>query len=257
MIAWLLDFFGPLFQPLGLVWAALLGLGVANLARKHRTGGLALLAVWGLMTAVGSTPLPYALLGSLERPYLGKTVAAAKPGDAVLMLGGGIRFSANDIDQVGFTEAASRVFTAVEAVRRGKGGTLVLGGGSYRLAGKVEAESDLLRDFLVAWKACDAPIMALPVCENTHDEVLAARKLARERGWRRIVLVTSAAHLRRAAGLFRQIGLPVEVVACDFRTQGVDRHVPHHFSADRSLSGCSTSTSTKPSAGLATAGAAG
>jgi uncharacterized SAM-binding protein YcdF (DUF218 family) len=220
---WLINFFGPLFHPLGLVWSALLVLGAANLARKNRSGGLALLGVWALMTAVGSTPLPEFLVASLERPFLGKTVSAAKPGDAVLMLGGAVHFSPNDAFRLGFSEAAPRVVTAVEAVRQHKGSALVLGGGGYRQDGRDEPESALLRNFLQSWKVCDAPIYALGVCQNTHDEALAFQKLARAHGWRRIVLVTSAAHLRRASGLFRQIGLPIEVVACDFRAVGVQR----------------------------------
>ena len=41
-------------------------------------------------------------------------------------------------------------------------------------------------------------------------------RLARERGWKRIALVTSAAHLHRAMALFRGTPLEVVPVGCDF-----------------------------------------
>ena len=44
---------------------------------------------------------------------------------------------------------------------------------------------------------------------STRDEALSVAKLFRERGWRRILLVTSPTHTRRAAGAFEREGLEV------------------------------------------------
>ncbi len=39
--------------------------------------------------------------------------------------------------------------------------------------------------------------------------------LAKEKGWKKIILVTSAWHMRRAAATFRKAGLDVIPVGCD------------------------------------------
>ena len=44
---------------------------------------------------------------------------------------------------------------------------------------------------------------------TTHDEAVAVARLARERGWKRAILVSDPSHLRRAAALFRKAGLAV------------------------------------------------
>ncbi len=44
---------------------------------------------------------------------------------------------------------------------------------------------------------------------NTHDEALATARLAKEFGWNRVIVVTQAWHMRRAAAVFRTAGLDV------------------------------------------------
>lgn len=49
---------------------------------------------------------------------------------------------------------------------------------------------------------------------NTHDESLMVARMAREHGWRRIILVTQSWHMRRAAALFTKAGLDVLRCPC-------------------------------------------
>jgi uncharacterized SAM-binding protein YcdF (DUF218 family) len=49
---------------------------------------------------------------------------------------------------------------------------------------------------------------------NTHDEAVAVAGLARERGWKRILLTTSPTHSRRAAATFEHEGLSVVSAPC-------------------------------------------
>jgi uncharacterized SAM-binding protein YcdF (DUF218 family) len=53
---------------------------------------------------------------------------------------------------------------------------------------------------------------------NTAEEAIAMGKIARERGWTSLLLVTSATHLPRATATFRHLsGLKIVPVACDFQ----------------------------------------
>ena len=61
----------------------------------------------------------------------------------------------------------------------------------------------------------------LGICINTHDEAVAFRKLAQSQGWSKVMLVTSALHLRRGVALFKKQGIEVTPVAADFQVLGV------------------------------------
>jgi len=61
--------------------------------------------------------------------------------------------------------------------------------------------------------------MSFPVEEvgpivHTQDEATATARLARERGWRQVLLVSNPLHMRRAAATFEKAGLPVVCSPC-------------------------------------------
>jgi uncharacterized SAM-binding protein YcdF (DUF218 family) len=60
----------------------------------------------------------------------------------------------------------------------------------------------------------DFPIDEVAPVANTHDEAFRVAELARERGWKRVLLVTSPLHTRRAGAVFEKAGLPVICVPC-------------------------------------------
>jgi uncharacterized SAM-binding protein YcdF (DUF218 family) len=80
----------------------------------------------------------------------------------------------------------------------------------------VAPEPDLLERWIGRWELTEVPLSALGYCRNTRDEAVRMAELARENGWQRILLVTSAAHLARAEGAFEAVGLEVRPVGCDF-----------------------------------------
>jgi uncharacterized SAM-binding protein YcdF (DUF218 family) len=63
----------------------------------------------------------------------------------------------------------------------------------------------------------DEAIVPISGPHTTSQEVVRIKAEAAERGWRRIGLVTSAWHMRRALRLCRVAGLEVTPIPCDFR----------------------------------------
>jgi uncharacterized SAM-binding protein YcdF (DUF218 family) len=59
-------------------------------------------------------------------------------------------------------------------------------------------------------------LITAPV-QNTQDEALAVAKLGAEKGFNRVILVTSAFHMQRASLLFEKAGLTVVPFPTDFR----------------------------------------
>jgi uncharacterized SAM-binding protein YcdF (DUF218 family) len=61
------------------------------------------------------------------------------------------------------------------------------------------------------------PVDEVGPTQNTHDEAVAVARLARQRCWERVILVTHPWHMRRAAGLFDKVGLQVICSPCPER----------------------------------------
>jgi uncharacterized SAM-binding protein YcdF (DUF218 family) len=193
----------PLVEPIGLIWVCSIVLTVV-LVRERRLrlaalpGGLAAF-VW----LVGATPLPGAFLASLERPWAGVNRETLPEADAIVLLGG---FSAPSREEVGglhFDDRADRAVTALELARLGKAKTLVIGGGAVGRGERRLSEADLFQAFVTARKLAPPDVISLGACASTHDEAVRFGELASRRGWRRVLLVTSAAHMKRAAATFR------------------------------------------------------
>ena len=58
------------------------------------------------------------------------------------------------------------------------------------------------------------PVNVVGPVANTHDEAVAVAKLARERGWKRVILVTQPWHMRRARAVFLKAGVDVLCSPC-------------------------------------------
>lgn len=208
-----------LLEPVGFLWAALVVLTGLLLRRRERrlaafAGGLALL-LW----IIGATPLPGSILATLERPWVGVQRAELPTADVIVLLGGYGAPSREEVGRLHFNAGADRAVVAVELVRLEKAKLLVVGGGGFTLNGERFAEADLLKGMLDERKFTSAEVISLGGCKNTRHEAEKVAKLAQERGWKRILLVTSATHLRRATAVFRTTtGLEIVPVPSAFVT---------------------------------------
>ncbi len=213
----------PLLEPVGFLWLALIVIAALLFWRRRRALAGAVFAAALVLTIVGSTGLPGAMLASLERPFAGRKIADILPCDAVVMLGGGLEPSRYEVGGVHFTKAGDRIIMALELMRLGKAPVLVLGGAASEMDGSLHVEADLTRDLLASWKlpgGAGQKVISLGENGNTHDEALKVHELASTNGWRRIALVTSAFHMARASAVFKTTtGLEVIPAPCNFLTE--------------------------------------
>lgn len=213
-----------LLEPLGFVWLCLLVLTALLCWKRLWRFAAAIGAVALFLFVVGGTVVPNALLRSLEREWVGVDVKKLPPADAVVMLGGGIEPSRYEVGGFHLTRAGDRLLMAIEMMRLGKAPVLVLGGGGAKLDDEVRVEADLLRAWITDWRLLESAgqvspeIISLGRCADTHDEAVRVRALAKTHGWNRVLLVTSAAHMRRAVATFHAAGVSVDPVPCNFMT---------------------------------------
>jgi uncharacterized SAM-binding protein YcdF (DUF218 family) len=225
MIYRVLHFFTPLLHPIVMLWAGCL-LGAAVFAwKKRKAPALALLAVALVISLIGSG-LSGMLLRTLERPYACASLDNLPVCDAVVLLGGGHSPSTHDPVGFAFNEAGDRILTAVEVVRRGRAAVLVIGGGVYEEGGEKKGDARLVTDWIGRWGVVTNELVTLSQTHNTREEAVKLKELAGQRGWQRVILVTSAFHMRRTEAVFRTAGLDVVPVACDFYTVGRPRPKP-------------------------------
>lgn len=152
-------------------------------------------------------------------------VAAITPGayDAAVLLTG-ITAPARPPydDRVYIADGADRVLHTVLLWRRGAFKRIIVSGGSGAVLDRPGALSEAgeLRRVLRTCGVPDSAIVLEPHSRNTREnavftaELLRSRPNLAPRG--RLVLVTSAFHLRRAAGCFRRAGLVVDGFPADY-----------------------------------------
>lgn len=162
--------------------------------------GAAWLLVW-------TSPLFYAWFGStLERQYPPLRAEETPAGDAIVVLGGGMEDSCI-LPYPDMTAAADRVWHAARLFHAGKAPLVIVSG-----LGDDHAAVPLLADLGVPAGAIRAEAASRNTAENARGT---AALLARAGAGRRIVLVTSAWHMRRARLLFERAGLAVIPAATD------------------------------------------
>ena len=208
-----------LIQPVGFLWLCLIILAVVLWRRKHRSLAGCTGAMVVMITVFGSSDFPGWLLRGLEKPWAGVKSAELPQCDAVVVLGGGTEPSRFEMAGMHLTKAGDRVLMGLELIRLGRAPVLCLGGGKSEFDGVSVSEADVVKAWLASWKLpANAEVISFGVTANTREEAEKTAALLRERGWKRVLLVTSAFHMKRAAATFRGAGVDVVPAPCNFLT---------------------------------------
>jgi uncharacterized SAM-binding protein YcdF (DUF218 family) len=206
-----------LVYPLG---ASLVLLCLGLLGRRRRWGpmlsGAGLAVLW-----LASMPLlSRQLVRSLEDRATALTPTPLPKADAVLVLGGGLVPPLPPRRRVEVSDAADRLLTGVDLIRQGKAPWLVVSGGrvSFSSDDPLPPEASYAATLATELGVPPDRIVRSESPRNTAEEAVAIGAIARERGWRSLLLVTSATHLPRATATFRRrTDLHIVPVACDYQ----------------------------------------
>ncbi len=159
-----------------------------------------------------STPACYLLLGgALERPYPPREASEMPRADAIVILGGGMGCNTN-FPYAEMWDAADRVWHASRLYAAGRAPVVIPSG-----TGEEYSSVPLLRDLDVPPSA----ILVEPHARNTEENAQRVERLVRHlpglkpNARPRILLVTSAWHMRRSQLLFERTSLEVIPAATD------------------------------------------
>ena len=160
------------------------------------------------------------LLSSLEERFARPDPAPAKV-DGVVVLGGGLEGTINlvrggyELNSSGdrFVEAAALAHRYPEA-------KILVSGGSGALMLTGEADADTALRLLTALGVDPARLILENRSRNTEENAQFSKEIAKPQPGEVWLLVTSAFHMPRSVGLFRNVDFPVVPWPVDYRTAG-------------------------------------
>ena len=187
--------------------------------RFRRVGqGLAIGAVI-LLAIVGIGPVGNALMLSLEERFPKWDASRGAP-DGIVVLGGAISPDVSAIrGEPALNEAAERMTAIAGLARQYPQARIVFTGGSGRLFGGA-SEADVALGLFESFGIARDRILLEGRARNTVENATLTKSLVNPKPGERWLLVTSAHHMPRSIGIFRQAGFAVEAHPVDWRTRG-------------------------------------
>jgi uncharacterized SAM-binding protein YcdF (DUF218 family) len=226
LIAAFLGGLATLLNPdLSLLWfmviaAVSVALSLTPVTRRVLTGLSSLVAFVLLICLV--TPVLRPLASSLD-----VTQSPARA-DVIVALGAGMRCGAGQLESA----SLARVVKALELWRAGFAPSVTLSDtdGVWTDCPSVESAARSLVGRLAPGNAPTLEVLRGANgtgVRNTRDEAEAVASLARSRGWKRVLIVTSPSHSRRAQTTFQQLKLDAFVVAASEPRFDTDLRLPY------------------------------
>lgn len=200
----------------GLVGVYLLGTRFPRAGRRLMVASLLALAVAGL------SPLGKALLLPLEERFPPWDAGRGAP-TGIVVLGGAIspNISAGR-GAPALNEAAERMTAVAELARRYPAARIVFTGGNGSLLFPDAIEADYALRLFANLGIPRERILLERQSRNTAENARFSKAEVQPKSGERWILVTSAAHMPRAIGAFRQVEFPIEAYPVDWRTRGVE-----------------------------------
>jgi uncharacterized SAM-binding protein YcdF (DUF218 family) len=210
--------FQNLTHPLTL---AILLLALGLVLRKRRAWGPVLAAAALLLILIFGSPwTAHALVQSLEDRYPDRPVEEMPAAQAIVVLGGSLHIPNRFHREIGLVEPTDREHRAVRLYKAGKAPIVVATGGNQPVPGGITQvpESHVMSALMQQWGVPESAILVEDRSINTRENAAFTFAMLSARQIRRILLVTSAMHMPRAAATFRKAGFDVIAAPADFHT---------------------------------------
>ena len=209
-----------LWLPLRPGTAALIAgcLGLALVWRGRRWGRWLILLGLGFYLAVLALPLHQWVQIPLEERFSRPATAPARV-DGIIVLGGAVDqrlTAARGIPAL--NGAAERMTEPVALMRRYPEARLVFTGGEAALVQGSLTEADVARQLWAGMGVPEARMVFENAARNTHENAVLTHALVQPEPGETWLLITSASHMPRAMGVFRQAGWNMVPWPVNYRT---------------------------------------
>lgn len=206
--------FLPLFiYPLG--FSSLLLLSSLFLRRKKKISTVMVLAALLIIVLSSNHWVSYALARTLEWKYL--PVNPQQSAEAIVVLGGGTESQQPPRTAVEINGAGDRILHAADLYHQGKAPIVLLSGGNIAWMESLEnSPAADMQQILLKLGVPEKDMLLQTKSQNTHEDAVYSAELLKEKGIKKILLVTSAMHMPRSVALFEKQGLDVIPAPADF-----------------------------------------
>ncbi len=171
----------------------------------------ALLVIW-----VSGLPFPAAwLTRALETAY--PPLGSGEKADMIVVLGGGTESFETPRPMVEVGGAGDRILYAAKLYHEGSAGKILFGGAYFSvLSGEKTSVASEMAAVAKLLNVPEEDILLQETSLNTAEEAVADAEILRKQGVKKIIVVTSATHMYRAAGLFIKQGFEVIPAPTDY-----------------------------------------
>jgi uncharacterized SAM-binding protein YcdF (DUF218 family) len=193
------------------------GVLLACLGRWRRQSMMAAaVGAIGLLVC-GFTPLALWLTAALETRFPPPNPMPAQLA-GIIVLGGGLRLHDSALrDTLSLNEAGDRLLALADLARRYPTAKIIISGASGDLFSEGAAEADLVREHARMLGVDPVRILVEDRSHNTYENAVFTSAVLKPEQGQTWLLVTSAWHMPRAVGAFRQAGFSIIAYPVDFR----------------------------------------
>ena len=138
--------------------------------------------------------------------------------DAVVLLGGaGDERVAAETGQLAFNDNSERLIATHRVLADNHARFAILSGAANEAALKEFSEARLLAKQLILWGIAPSRLIIEEQARNTRENATYSKEIAIQRGFAKVLIVTSAFHMPRAIECFGAVGMPVDTLIADYR----------------------------------------
>jgi len=176
-----------------------------------------------LLFAICFLPVGQAIMQPLENRFP-PPADSMPPPDGIIVLGGALdQAKSLARHQPILIQGAARLTAGIELARRYPEAKLIFTGGAASLTDLTYSEANGVETF---WRSLGVPEARMTFerrSRNTWENATFTRDLVKPKPSEHWLLVTSAWHMPRSMGIFRQVGFDVKAYPVDYMTVGDDR----------------------------------
>jgi len=195
------------------LWVALVFLGL----KRVKAAAFTILFSTAILI-LSSLPIVASFLyGRLEQDFPPVELSAVPYADCVVLLGGIMGSITPPRVDMELTDTVDRMYKVAELFSEGKVRHVIIAAGNQPWSDDVQPEAELIKLFLLKLGVPESVMSLDGASRNTRENALNSKGLIEELGCGTTLLVTSAAHMRRAVSAFALVGISVFPVSTDLR----------------------------------------
>jgi|YelNatPaOPRAMG01_1025707.scaffolds.fasta_scaffold29822_5 uncharacterized SAM-binding protein YcdF (DUF218 family) len=194
------------FLPPGLFIMILIVWAIILIKKKHIGIGLLMLLFAGLIYTASIEPISDKLILPLENIYPQLDIKSISSHDVYVVLGGGVHSNAPDLEGEGSPtgDALHRLVYAFRLYRIQPLPIIVSSGKAFKCQ---RAEAPVMKHYLMQMGVPDKDIYMDTNSRNTYENAIDVKTICEKIMCKKIILITSAYHMKRAVYAFKHAGL--------------------------------------------------